>query len=78
MDRGEDDLELYAVFAARLKQAHARVRALDLPEPAAATLTRRLLVITAAAKHDLAHAARRLDRLMQELDEAGPDVTKRP
>ena len=32
-------------------------------------LTRKLLVITAAAKHDLADAARRLDRLMKDLDE---------
>jgi hypothetical protein len=32
-------------------------------------LTRKLLVITAAAKHDLADAARRLDRFSKELDE---------
>lgn len=33
-------------------------------------LTRKLLVITAAAKHDLADAARRLERLMESIDEA--------
>lgn len=32
-------------------------------------LSRKLLVITAAAKHDLSGAARRLDRLMNDLDE---------
>ena len=32
-------------------------------------LTRKLLVITAAAKHDLADAARRLDRFTTDLDE---------
>ena len=32
-------------------------------------LSRKLLVITAAAKHDLADAARRLDRFMTDLDE---------
>lgn len=33
-------------------------------------LTRKLLVITAAAKHDLADAARRLERLMASIEEA--------
>ncbi len=32
-------------------------------------LTRKLLVITAAAKHDLADATRRLERFMADLDE---------
>ncbi|EGJ74503.1 hypothetical protein STTU_1714 [Streptomyces sp. Tu6071] len=32
-------------------------------------LTRKLLVITAAAKHDLAGAAARLDRLLKDIDE---------
>lgn len=32
-------------------------------------LTRKLLVITAAAKHDLAGAAARLDRLSKDIDE---------
>ncbi len=34
-------------------------------------LTRKLLVITAAAKHDLAGAARRLERFTADLDEGG-------
>jgi hypothetical protein len=69
MDSGEDELGLYASVAARLKQAHTRVRTLDAPEEIRVALTRRLLVITGAAKHDLADAARRLDRLMDDLDE---------
>jgi hypothetical protein len=32
-------------------------------------LTRKLLVITAAAKHDLAGAARHLERFSEDLDE---------
>ena len=40
--------------ADRLKEAHARVRALQVPEGVRMALTRKLLVITAAAKHDLA------------------------
>ncbi|GGO93893.1 hypothetical protein [Wenjunlia tyrosinilytica] len=69
MDHGGDgELELYASVAARLKQAHARVRALDVPDEVSVALARKLLVITAAAKRDLADAARRLDRLMDDLD----------
>ena len=59
----DGQLELYGVVAARLKQAHTRVRALQVPEGLRRALTRKLLVITAAAKHDLADAARRLERL---------------
>lgn len=65
---GEDELELYALLAARLKHAHARLRALDVPGDVSASLTRRLLVVTASAKHDLADALRRLDRLMADID----------
>ncbi|MEE1756985.1 hypothetical protein [Streptomyces sp. SP18CS02] len=68
MDR-DSQLELYGAVAARLKEAHSRVRALQVPEGVRMALSRKLLVITAAAKHDLAGAARRLDRLMKDLDE---------
>jgi hypothetical protein len=64
----DGQLELYGLLAARLKEAHARVRTLDVPEEVRVALTRRLLVITAASKHDLAAAARRLDRLIADLD----------
>jgi hypothetical protein len=65
----DSQLELYGVVADRLKEAHTRVRALQVPEGVRMALTRKLLVITAAAKHDLLDAARRLDRLMKDLDE---------
>ncbi|MGW1029665.1 SCO5555 family protein [Streptomyces sp. NPDC002577] len=67
MDR-DSQLELYEAVATRLKEAHARVRALQVPEGVRMALTRKLLVITAAAKHDLADAARRLERLTADLD----------
>ncbi|GGQ30003.1 hypothetical protein [Streptomyces roseolilacinus] len=65
----DSQLELYEAVAARLKEAHSRVRALQVPEGVRMALSRKLLVITASAKHDLADAARRLDRLMKDLDE---------
>ncbi|MEU5577426.1 hypothetical protein ABZ791_31630 [Streptomyces huasconensis] len=66
----DSQLELYRLVADQLKEAHSRVRALQVPEGVRMALTRKLLVITAAAKHDLADAARRLERLMTSLDEA--------
>ncbi|CAL9440343.1 MULTISPECIES: hypothetical protein [unclassified Streptomyces] len=65
----DGQLELYTAVADRLKEAHAKVRALQVPEGVRMALTRKLLVITAAAKHDLAEATRRLDRFMADLDE---------
>lgn len=64
----DGQLELYTAVAVRLKEAHTRVRALQVPEGVRMALTRKLLVITAAAKHDLAGAARRLDRFTADLD----------
>ncbi|MQY12187.1 hypothetical protein SRB5_23170 [Streptomyces sp. RB5] len=66
----EDDgqLALYEALAARLKETHARVRALDAPDSERASYTRRLLAVTAAAKHDPVAALRRLDALAAELD----------
>ncbi|MFE5869961.1 hypothetical protein ACFQ6V_15100 [Streptomyces roseifaciens] len=65
----DNQLELYRLVADRLKQAHSRVRALQVPEGVRMALSRKLLAITAAAKHDLSGAAMRLDRLMNDLDE---------
>lgn len=65
----DSQLELYELVADRLKEAHARVRSLQVPEGVRMALSRKLLVVTAATKHDLADAARRLDRLMKDLDE---------
>lgn len=65
----DSQLQLYGAVADQLKEAHTRVRALQVPEGVRMALSRKLLVITAAAKHDLADAARRLNRLMKDLDE---------
>lgn len=65
----DGQLELYDRLAARLKEAHTRVRTLQVPEGVRVALARKLLVITAASKHDLADAERRLDRLMTDIDE---------
>ncbi|WP_369179864.1 hypothetical protein [Streptomyces mutabilis] len=65
----DGQLQLYAAVASRLKEAHTRVRALQVPEGVRMALTRKLLVITAAAKRDLAGAARRLERFNADLDE---------
>lgn len=64
----DGQLELYGLVADRLKAAHARVRTLQVPEGVRMALTRKLLVITAAAKHDLTDAARRLEWFMADLD----------
>ncbi|MEW1645550.1 hypothetical protein [Streptomyces sp. NPDC091219] len=64
----DGQLELYAAVADQLKEAHTRVRALQVPEGVRMALARKLLVITAAAKHDLADATRRLDRFAEDLD----------
>jgi hypothetical protein len=59
---------LYAFLAERLRQAHARVRALEVPDATRASLTRSLLLVTESAKRDLPEAARRLARFMDHLD----------
>jgi hypothetical protein len=48
----DGQLQLYTAVANQLKEAHSRVRALQVPE----------------AKHDLADAARRLDRFIADLE----------
>ncbi|MCZ9346584.1 hypothetical protein NGM37_53655 [Streptomyces sp. TRM76130] len=65
----DGQLQLYTAVASRLKEAHTEVRALQVPEGVRMALTRKLLVITAAAKHDPAGAARRLERFMADLGE---------
>ena len=63
----EDD-ELFAVLSGRLRDAHRRIGALDLPDDEKARVARRLLAISDAAKHDLPRASLRLDRFMADLD----------
>ncbi|MGW0820872.1 SCO5555 family protein [Streptomyces sp. NPDC002845] len=64
----DGQLELYTAVASQLKEAHAKVRSSQVPEGVRMALTRKLLVITAVAKHDLADAARRLEGFMADLD----------
>ncbi|GAA0928956.1 hypothetical protein [Streptomyces thermoalcalitolerans] len=64
----DGQLELYTAVAAQLKEAHSRVRALQVPEGVRMTLTRKLLAITAMAKRDLVGARRHLERFADDLD----------
>jgi hypothetical protein len=57
-----------AVLAARLAQAHRRVRDLPVENDEKARATRRLLAISDASKCDLNRAAARLDAFLQDLD----------
>jgi hypothetical protein len=58
-----------AAFAARLLDAHRRVRTWQGPEDEKARATRRLLAISDASKHDVRRAAKRLDAFLSDLDE---------
>lgn len=70
----DGQLQLYGELAARLKQAYTRVANAEVADGTRRELSRRLLAVTAVAKHDLADAARRLDVVAAELDELGiPD-----
>ncbi len=60
--------EQAAELAVRLKAAHARVRRLDVNGEAKARVTRRLLALTDASKHDVGRASARLDVLLSDLD----------
>jgi hypothetical protein len=70
------ELSGYARLADRLKEAHSVLRAMDLDLPERADFVRRLLVITAASRHDQDDAMRRLGRFLQALDEKRGDGTE--
>ena len=61
------ELSGYALLARRLKEAHEALRALDFPPAERAELSRRLLVITAASRHDQTDALRRLEAFLDAL-----------
>ncbi len=63
-----DDDELFADLSVRLRDAHRRVAALEVPEHEKARVIRRLLAISDATKHDLGRASRRLDAFLSDLD----------
>jgi len=62
LTRSEDEL------AWRLREAHRRVRSLPVPAEERKRLARRLLSICDMAKHDLEHAAGRLDLFLLSID----------
>ncbi len=59
----------YARLAELLKEAHGVLRGMDLDLPDRADFVRRLLVITAASRHDQDDAMRRLERFLRAVDE---------
>ena len=59
----------YARLAELLKEAHGVLRGMDLELPDRADFVRRLLVITAASRHDQDDAMRRLERFLHAVDE---------
>jgi hypothetical protein len=63
------ELSGYARLAALLKEAHGVLRGLDLDLPDRADFVRRLLVITAASRHDQDDAMRRLERFLRTVDQ---------
>lgn len=71
------ELSGYARLAELLKEAHGVLRGMDLELPDRADFVRRLLVITAASRHDQDDAMRRLERFLSAVDEkrgAAPEV----
>ena len=72
-----DEERAAAELAVRLRDAHARVRA--LPAEVGERVARRLLALGDASRHDVARAAARLDRLLADLD-AGrePEAGRQP
>ncbi len=69
-----DDEELFARLSERLREAHVRVTRLDLTSEQKSSITKRLLAITNAAKHDLVRASQRLDAFLAELDLQHPST----
>ncbi|MBB2913852.1 hypothetical protein FHS43_005161 [Streptosporangium becharense] len=69
LTRSEDEL------AWRLREAHRRVRVLPIPAEERKRFARRLVAICDAAKHDLDHAAGRLDLFFLDVDAVVSDTS---
>ena len=69
MTAAEDDGAVFAELSTKLRDTHRLVGRLEVPDDEKASITRRLLVITDASKHDLRRALARLDALIAELPE---------
>ncbi|GAA2013943.1 hypothetical protein GCM10009839_06070 [Catenulispora yoronensis] len=68
----------YAAFAARLKDAHKALGDPRIPAPRRAELTKRVLAITALARHDVTVAAHRLEAFFSELSALVPEAATSP
>jgi len=60
--------ELFSDLAARLHKAHCSIDSIEATDAEKARITRLLLAITDASKHDLARASSRLDDFLIDLD----------
>jgi hypothetical protein len=60
--------DLFAELSERLRLAHRRVASLNADDEQKASVTRRLVAVTNASKHDLGRASTRLDALLADLD----------
>ena len=72
MTAADDDGAVFAELSSKLRDTHRLVAALEVPNDEKASITRRLIVITDASKHDLRRALVRLDALIAELPEPAP------
>jgi hypothetical protein len=62
------DPEDHVQLAERLRLAHARVNALDVPAAEKASITKRLLDINTVSKRSVSRAAKRLEAFLEDLD----------
>ena len=62
-----DDAALFADLSRRLREAHRTVAGLDAEPEVKERVTRRLIAVTDASKHDLRRASERLDALLADL-----------
>jgi hypothetical protein len=67
-----------AALADELRRAQRRVAGLQVEPGAKQRAFQRLLAISDAAKHDTTRAAARLDRFLQDLDDAPVDGAGEP
>lgn len=73
-----NDDELFAELSTRLRDAHRRVASLEAPDDEKARITRRLLAISDASKHNLGRALSRLEAFTADLDKAETPGPKHP
>ncbi len=65
----DDEGAVFAELSTKLRDTHRLVARLEVSEDEKASITRRLIVITDASKHDLRRALARLNALITELPE---------